>query len=485
MIMQSIAEDEENAPTQYDLGCGSPSAASVTKPPNRYSISPGAYSPFAMGAGDQRRTSQLYSPFRASPVRAPGIASEAKGSNPILGALDKRKRFLSSWSSGLLSKASTTWTAFHSASAGAATAAASADAPSDALSEAEASHASPLKRSRTTLDEPANAPASSGGARPPKFASKLSAGLKEVASAAAKLPPPTKLFREASRGVERASSSLQAAAKSALQAVDDEADAVFDNVEAAAEAISHKVKKAVAAVPLPTMSRRPSKDQTAEGPTSVADEDGEQREGCEKCEEGRGRATAPVDEEVADPAAAAAEAALHGLVDSVVAMGGKVEERLVAAEENLLAVGGEISEAVSEGLEGAVQGVHGAMAQGGEAVAQVQQRVATMQASVHASVEQVVMDVASVEASLDEAVDKAVESVVDLFANRSGAMSSTLSQSFPEMRESVQDLEASFAGVVNGVKQTVFKNDTVYEDEAEVIVVAKAAPLEDAKGKYD
>ena len=55
--MQTVPE----SPTAVDCP-RSPEQDENVMPPHRYSISPGAYSPY--GARDNRRTSQLYSPFR-------------------------------------------------------------------------------------------------------------------------------------------------------------------------------------------------------------------------------------------------------------------------------------------------------------------------------------------------------------------------------------------------------------------------------------
>ena len=437
-------------------------------PPHRYSISPGAYSPFDRSC-DERRTSQLYSPFRMgapSPTAPPSTAKKygaiGKPSSSLANALEKRKRQLSSLTSGLFAKF-----ALPSGNSTPAPVAEGDYEDYDVSRPGGEGGGSPLKRNRRGMAPPL---------APPPIASVAS----KFAEGIAKLPPPSKVLREASTKVASAGQSLQAAARATLQAVDDEADMVFDGVEQQFEAISTKVRAATATATDAVASRlvrRNSRDATAAAAAASSE----------------GQKAQPAQDEAAAAATATVEGALSAVVDSMRTVGGTLEGSLSAAEERLLAVGGAVELAVTSAVTERVSGVQqkvsttaiavhdtlgavggaavgaavgavGASVQSvSEGLSEFESAVGQTATSLKAGGASTLRAMEAYEASLDETFDRAVEDAVGAAASVVGSAATLFSPSavsegaaalispvvgglagsFPEMRESVKELSDS------------------------------------------
>ena len=427
-------------------------------PPHRYSVggtadSPSAYEAFAFG--DNRRTSQTYSPFRASPAakktgNIDGASSAGKASSGLQSAIDKRKRQLSVLTSGWLAKMNFGSTV----------------APANDYEASSPDGGSPPKRGRRAV--PVAESADGVSAKAPALAAKWREG---VAGVTAKLTEAkgalteakreastalTEAKREASTKVASAQQTLQAAAKNALQAVDDEADAVFDGVEQSLERAATAVRAATANATVVVKAKlgvsEGSRASKADGATGGVGEAAAAAEG--------GAATELEGEtaEEEDAAATAADAALTGLVDSVKHMSGRVEERLVAAEESLIAAGDAMGASMSEGLEslsavGEGMNMEAVQEKVHLQVAQARERVATKVEALQAqmsvvgesvpSLETVSSKMGEVEATLDDAVDKAVEDAASAASSAVSSVVERLSDSFPQVSESVKELSAA------------------------------------------
>lgn len=471
--MQTVPE----SPTAVDCP-RSPEQDENVMPPHRYSISPGAYSPY--GARDNRRTSQLYSPFRMpgdSPAASPApkkYGAIGKPSSSLANALEKRKRQLSALTNGL-------WSSFSVRSA--------AEVNETAPTPSGGGSGSPLKRGRRMKAPPI---------APPPMASVAT----KFAEGIAKLPPTSKMLRDASTKVASAGQSLQAAARATLQAVDDEADLVFDGVEQQIEAFTSKVRAATAGIGL---VRRKSRDEDAPV-TGAGDDDGsaKQQSAASAADDETHKKTAVV---ALGSQSAAVETALASVVDSVWAVSGAVEVRIQRAEEHLLAVGGKVESVVSEGVSGvqqsvsatasAVQGRLGAVS--GVVSDVVADQAASAASSLKVNGETTLRAVEEIEASLDETLDRAVEdalgaasraasSVADSAATLFSPVSSVaedLAETFPEVRDSVRELSAGVSAgnayIAEVMSHTVSEVRGVFGEDVRDLEAAANVAMENDK----
>ena len=313
--------------------------------------SPSLYSPY-------KRPGNPYSPFNAGPLGSPvhcsspgplHAAQPAGAAAYMRQSLWANRRRVSTAASLLLTKI-----------AGASTSQYDDYVPSP-------ENASPRKRRRPPIvpeAQPISSTRSTGMSK--TIASKVEAGSKALATVAAK---PAAIVASAASGVIEASQvvanidwgkevrqelasagqTISTAARATVQAVDDEADALFDNIEAHLGVVATKLRKGMSgsAAALRAAASTNSASLEAAGGDSAAGDDGEADSGSSHSSSSSAAAV-PEDDRVAgasDDEEAASSSVVHGLQTAVtnVTQGlSAVEERLVAAESSLMAAGGEL-----------------------------------------------------------------------------------------------------------------------------------------------
>ena len=396
--------------------------------------SPSLYSPFKPG--------RMYTPSRAtaaSPAQSDGISAPSSQNRPPRGFLSARKRQLSTLTSGLLTKI-----------AGASTSVYEDYTPSPTSNEApRPSAVSPGKRGRPSAAMPPLASklregVAAAAAKPVKLVSSAAANVRDGAREASKIHWRKEFAHElvtAGQSIQSAGHSIQGVLKSAVQAMDDEADAVFDGVEQGFRTISRRLS-----VVGGRNSRATAQQRAASGShESLAEGDGEEDEEVPTLPSTMGdETTGAVVVAAAESGSGAdfeatAEASLTHLVESVGGamqnsvsavtgsveamasgvtqdlaamasgvreMGDRVEERLVAAEESLLAVGGAVGGAVTQqmamvgetleggiatlegGISGSIATLEGGSAHVANAVGSMQQLSVNAVGSMHLQVQQ-------------------------------------------------------------------------------------------------
>ena len=488
--------------------------------------SPSLYSPFKPG--------RMYTPSRAiaaSPAQSGGISAPSSQPLPPRGFLSAKKRQLSTLTSGLLTKIS-----------GASTSVYEDYTPSPTSNEAPRARpgAPPLA---SKLREGVAAAA----AKPVKLVSSAAANVRDGAREASKIhwrKEFTHELKTAGETIQSTGNSIQGVFKSAVQAMDDEADAVFDGVEKGFQAISRRLSTVGSRSSRATAQKRAassSHESLAEGeeddevptlPSTMMDETtGALLVGPAESDGGadfEATAEASITNLVESVGGAmqnsvsavtgSVEAMASGVTQDLAAMasgvfemGDRVEERLVAAEESLLAVGGAVGGAVTQqmamvgetleggiaslegGISGSIATLEGGSAQVANAVGSMQQLSVNAVGSMHLQVQQqlsVVGEAASQQLSVvgkdlqmvGDAVNESVSTVAGAVGGGleavGGGLASAegaLDDAFEEVVNTMHSVVGSLADEVNesvstvadSMRHTFVDHDTMPDDEDE------------------
>ena len=508
-LLSPLAEDAENIAPCSPAALTSPSGTALYSPFKPFGASPRSikkppanaiyhYSPYR---------SSHPQPYRPSPLgntAEPNIAPNNRSSTSFSA---KAKWFTSS----VLTKI-----------AGATTSVYDDFVPEDAKAKPKED---PLKRVREGV--------ASAAARPAKMVVSAAANVRDGAREAAKIQWGKELSHELNLGVS--------AIKSAVQKMDDEADAVFDKVEqgfthlsrristmggprrqqkqrkakggaAGVEAAAADNTRAIQAAMMRVRNERFARMQAASTTAPPATNDDDAGIVLEFAPEA---ALTSLVESVQSGIEAAAESVaneLNGMQQDISAVGDKVayglsevgeamEGKLVLAEESLIAVGGAVGGAVhqqlvevGESFEGGASAMHEQLSLVGEALEsslptsnevleKASGAVGKVGEAVHTVGVTVGGQIEAVEASLDEAVEEAVHTVNELVGSAADQLSNALPLLAEDVSAVAQSVRSTFAEPVQ--QQEEEKAQLTLDEEVERALEEDEVIVVEEKVKMD